>query len=112
MSRHSIIGRSSYYQNRSILDSTSQHNHVCKLAKVMYGLKQTPRAWYSQLSDKLLHLGFQASKVDTSLFFYSKGSVSTNLLLYIDSIIVASSSRDAIDVMLRDLSSQFALKDI
>jgi histone deacetylase 1/2 len=45
--------------------------HVFRLHKSLYGLKQAPRAWYIQLSDFLLSIGFRASKVDTSLF-YSK----------------------------------------
>jgi hypothetical protein len=66
---------------------------------------------------KTLHLSNdlhvpQASKADTSLFFYSKEDVTIFLLVYVDDIIVASSSQDAIDAMLRDLSVHFALKDL
>jgi hypothetical protein len=43
-------------------------NRVCKLDKSLYVLKQAPQAWYSWLSTKLLSLGFQASKAETSLF--------------------------------------------
>jgi hypothetical protein len=50
--------------------------------------------------------------VDTSLFFYTKGSVSIFLLVYVDEIVVASSSQDGIVAMLRDLSLEFALKDL
>jgi hypothetical protein len=39
--------------------------HVCKLNKVLYGLKHAPRAWYNRLSAKLLQLGFVVSKADT-----------------------------------------------
>ena len=90
------------------MDLRARHSPIMCVSYLWYEASSESRV----PSDKLLHLGFQASKVDTSLFFYSKGSVSTFLLLYIDSIIVASSSQDAIDVMLRDLSSQFALKNI
>jgi len=69
-----------------------QPGYVCKLDKAIYGLKQAPRAWYSRLSEKLIKLGFQASKADTSLFFYDKEGVTIFLLVYVDDIIVASSS--------------------
>jgi histone deacetylase 1/2 len=42
--------------------------HVCHLYKSLYGLKQAPRAWYTSLSDFLLNISFQASKIDTPLF--------------------------------------------
>jgi len=61
-------------------------NFVCKLDKALYGLKQAPRAWYSRLSDKLIQLGFQASKADTSLFYFSKGGITMFILVYVDDI--------------------------
>jgi hypothetical protein len=80
-----------------------RQNHVCKLDKAIYGLKQAPRAWYSRLSEKLVKLGFQASKSDTSLLFYNKGGITIFMLVYVDDIIVASSSQEAIDAMLNGL---------
>jgi hypothetical protein len=87
-------------------------NHVCKLDNAIYGLKQAPRAWYSWLSTKLLQLGFEMSKEDTSLFIYAKGKVTIFLLIYVDDIIVTSSSSEAITSLLSDLRSDFALKDL
>jgi hypothetical protein len=86
--------------------------YVCKLDKAIFGLKQAPRAWYSRLSEKLIKLGFQVSKTNTSLFFYDKGGVTIFILVYVDDIIVASSSQEAVDAMLKDLRSDFALKDL
>ena len=88
-------------------------NHVCKLDKaLLYGLKQAPRAWYSRLSSKLCDIGFKLSKADTSLFFYSKGGVTVFVLIYVDDIIVASSTQNATDALLSDLKQDFALKDL
>jgi histone deacetylase 1/2 len=87
-------------------------NYVCKLDKALYGLKQAPRAWYSRLSAQLIALGFFASKSDTSLFIYRKSHVTIFMLIYVDDIIVASSSQSATDALLRDLSKKFALKDL
>nr|AAK55460.1 putative gag-pol polyprotein [Oryza sativa Japonica Group]AAP54977.1 retrotransposon protein, putative, Ty1-copia subclass [Oryza sativa Japonica Group] len=86
--------------------------YVCKLDKALYGLKQAPRAWYSRLSTKLHELGFKSSKSDTSLFFYSKGDVTIFMLVYVDDIIVASSSIVATNALLKNLNQEFALKDL
>ena len=87
-------------------------SYVCKLDKALYGLKHAPRAWYSRLSSQLRCLGFVASKADTSLFIYNKANTVIFVLIYVDDIIVASSSQNATNALLRDLSSEFALKDL
>jgi hypothetical protein len=65
------------------------------LDKALYGLKQAPQAWYAHLCSKLVQIGFKPSKDDTSLFYYNKGGVMIFVLVYVDDIIVASSSVDA-----------------
>jgi histone deacetylase 1/2 len=87
-------------------------HYVHKLDKAIYGLKQAPRAWYSRLIGRLQELGFVPSKGDTSLFIYKKGAVCIFLLVYVDDIIVASSSIEATTALLRDLEKDFALKDL
>jgi histone deacetylase 1/2 len=83
---------------------------VCKLEKALYGLKQAPRAWYARLCAKLITLGFIPSKADTSLFYYNKGGHTIFVLVYVDDIIVASSSQKATGALLKDLEKEFALK--
>jgi len=46
-----------------------------------------------------------------SLFYYSKGTIMMFILVYVDDIIVASSTRDATPALLQDLNKELALKD-
>jgi hypothetical protein len=92
-------------------DPNAPH-HICKLDKALYGLKQAPRAWYSRLSSKLHDLGFIPSKADTSLFLYQKSGIIMFVLIYVDDIIVTSSSPRAIPALLQDLNKNFAIKDL
>jgi histone deacetylase 1/2 len=90
----------------------SHPGYVCKLEKALYGLKQAPRSWYARLCGKLISLGFKPSRADTSLFYYSKGGHTSFVLVYVDDIIVASSSLEGTKALLSDFQKDFALKDL
>jgi hypothetical protein len=64
------------------------------------------------LSGKLQELGFVPSKADTSLFFYNHGKHKIFILVYVDDIIIASSSSDAANALIQSLHKDFALKDL
>ena len=72
-------------------------SHVCKLQRALYGLKQSPHAWYARLSARLLQLGFVSSKADTSLFIFSHQGVQIYMLVYVDDIVIAGSTPAAVD---------------
>jgi hypothetical protein len=93
-------------------DDKTRPNYVCKLDKVLYGPKQAPQAWFAKLSKKLCDLDFNGSKADTSLFYYNKNDISMFILIYIDDIIVASSTQEAMTVLLQDLKKDFSLKNL
>jgi histone deacetylase 1/2 len=95
-----------------IYKSKTHPNFVCKLDKALYGLKQAPRAWYARLCKRLEALGFDASKADTSLSYFSRGQYNIYVLVYVDDIIVASSSPKPTEALLMDLQKEFALKDL
>ncbi|GKE16796.1 retrovirus-related pol polyprotein from transposon TNT 1-94 [Tanacetum coccineum] len=48
-------------------------NHVYKLKKALYVLKQAPRAWYDMLSSFLLSQDFSKGSVDPTLFIRKEG---------------------------------------
>ena len=62
-------------------------DHVYKLKKTLYGLKQPPRAWYERLRDFLLSKEFIMGKVDTTLFVKKIGKDLFVLQIYVDDII-------------------------
>jgi hypothetical protein len=109
---HSVLEEDVYMRQPPRFEDPSMAHHHCKLDKALYGLKQVPRAWYSCLSVKLQSLGFTPSMHDISLFIYLKGVITIYVLIYVDCIIITSSSPIAIDALLGDLRSKFALKDL
>jgi hypothetical protein len=109
---HGVLEEEVYMRQPPRYEDAQHPGYVCKLDKAIYGLKQAPRAWYSRLSAKLLQVGFVSSKSDTSLFFLRNKQVTMFILVYVDDIIVASSSQDATMCLLWNLEKNFALKDL
>ncbi|GJP62861.1 hypothetical protein CLOP_g19935 [Closterium sp. NIES-67] len=85
---------------------------VCKLNKAIYGLKQAPRCWYNRLASALEGIGFRASACDESLFLMGEGESLVLLLVYVDDILLFSSSDKEIDGVQRKLTEQFECKSL
>jgi hypothetical protein len=109
---HGYLEEEVYMRQPPGYESTVQPNFVCRLKKALYGLKQAPRAWHSRLTNKLLELGFKASKADTSLYSFHHADVTVHMLIYVDDIIIVSSSSSATQKLIGQLDKIFAVKDL
>ncbi|GJU69582.1 putative ribonuclease H-like domain-containing protein [Tanacetum coccineum] len=68
-------------------------DRVYKVEKALYGLHQSPRAWYETLSTYLLDNGFQIWKIDKTLFIRrDKGDILL-VQVYVDDIIFSSTKK-------------------
>jgi hypothetical protein len=85
---------------------------VCRLNCSLYGLKQAPRAWYSRFATYLASIGFVEAKSDTSLFIYRRGDDIVYLLLYVDDIVLTTSTTDLLQRTILALQREFAMKDL
>jgi hypothetical protein len=68
---HGFLFENVYMQQPPSFEDSRYLSYVCKLQRSLYGLKQSPRAWYARLSERLHQLGFISSKADMSLFIFS-----------------------------------------
>ncbi|PRQ60643.1 putative RNA-directed DNA polymerase [Rosa chinensis] len=87
-------------------------NIVCKLHKAIYGLKQSPRAWYAKLSSVLEEVGFHRSNADSSLFIRIGSTSKLLVLIYVDDLIVTGDNVEEIELLKQSLRSRFAIKDL
>ncbi|XP_068340298.1 uncharacterized mitochondrial protein AtMg00810-like [Pyrus communis] len=87
-------------------------NHVCKLVKSLYDLKQAPRAWNAKFTGVLPSMGFNVSQSDTSLFVKTDSKDIIVLLLYVDDIILTGSNVTNVQDVITALSEIFDLKDM
>ncbi|KAJ0530831.1 putative RNA-directed DNA polymerase [Helianthus annuus] len=87
-------------------------DHVCLLKKSLYGVKQAPRAWYQRFTDFVTSQGFRQSKSDNSLFIYKHDHDTAYLLIYVDDIILTTSSDSLRQHIISSLAGEFAMKDL
>jgi Reverse transcriptase (RNA-dependent DNA polymerase) len=90
----------------------SQPGKVCRLRKSIYGLRQSPRMWFSKLTATLETYGFIQSKADYSLFTCHKGKAFLAILIYVDDLVVAGNDSDAICDFKKYMSAVFHMKDL
>jgi uncharacterized membrane protein YciS (DUF1049 family) len=83
-----------YVEQPPGFEDEKKPNHVYKLRKVFYDLKQTPRAWYERLREFLLFKGFIMGKVDTTFFTKKIGKDLFVLQIFVDDIIFGSANQD------------------
>ncbi|KAK1618276.1 hypothetical protein QYE76_023793 [Lolium multiflorum] len=109
---HGFLAEDVYMQQPPGFEDSRYPSHVCKLQRAIYGLKQSPRAWYARLSARLFQLGFVPSKADTSLFIFNRSGVQVFMLVYVDDIVIAGSTPAAVEGLVRSLSDTFPIKDL
>nr|GFC68531.1 hypothetical protein [Tanacetum cinerariifolium] len=85
------------YQPDGFMDADNP-NHVYKLKKALYELKQAPRAWYDMLSSFLLSQDFSKGSVDPTLFIRRNGNDLPLVQIYVDDIIFAASTLELCDL--------------
>jgi histone deacetylase 1/2 len=109
---HGVLEEEVYMRQPPGFVDSSQPYHLCRMVIAMYGLKQAPRAWHARLGLALCDHGFTPSTADTSLFMLQRPEVTMYLLVYVDDIILVSSSSLAASRLVQDLCSEFAVKDL
>ncbi|GJT74971.1 copia protein [Tanacetum coccineum] len=69
-------------------------DHVYRLKKALYSLKQAPRAWYDKLTSFLIEHHFTKGIIDPTLFTRHHGGDILLVQVYVDDIIFCSTNPD------------------
>ena len=101
---HGVLEEEVYMRQPPGFVDPAHPHHLCRLVKALYGLKQAPRAWHAHLGTILRAHSFVPSIADTSLFLLQRPEVTMYLLVYVDDIILVSSSVSAADRLIFAMS--------
>lgn len=83
---------------------------VCKLNKSLYGLKQSGRNWNKMLHDHLCEKGYKQNPVDHCVYSRQTASETVILIIWVDDVIIAANSEDAIRNVKQMLNEKFKMK--
>lgn len=81
---------------------------VCKLNRTLYGLRQSPRAWYLTLKDFLHSYGLSVAATDNSVFFNEYIQVA----VYVDDLLIFGADKAKVQHLKNALNGRFSMKDL
>ncbi|MBW0478903.1 hypothetical protein O181_018618 [Austropuccinia psidii MF-1] len=84
-----------------------QRQKCLRLKKAIYGLKQAPLAWYTQLKEWLIKTGFRVSVLDPCVFF-KEANPPTWIYIHVDDIAIFSKN---VTVFKEEIKKEFDIKD-
>lgn len=84
-------------------------NHVYRLKKALYELKQAPRAWYDRLTNFLVDHQFVRGSVDKTLFIKKKDGHILITQIYVDDIIFGSTCDELSHGFAHAMKSEFEM---
>ncbi|KOM49185.1 hypothetical protein LR48_Vigan08g001200 [Vigna angularis] len=86
---------------------------VCKLRRSLYGLKQSPRAWFGKFSHVVQQFGLKRCEADHSVFYgYSTPDKCVYLMVYVDDIVITGNDVARIAQLKDHLFNHFQTKDL
>ncbi|RVW91489.1 Retrovirus-related Pol polyprotein from transposon RE1 [Vitis vinifera] len=92
--------------------SEKQCQKVCKLKKSLYGLKQSPRAWFGRFTKSMRAFGYRQSNSDHTLFLKKQHGKITALIVYVDDMVVTGNDPEERKALQNYLSREFEMKDL
>ena len=85
---------------------------VRRLHKAIYGLKQSPRAWFGKFSEVVLKFGLRCYHSNHSVLKHTSARGKILLIVYVDDIIITSDDKKGIDDLNRYFRNSFQTKDL
>jgi Reverse transcriptase (RNA-dependent DNA polymerase) len=91
----------------------SEHpDYVCKLKKSLYGLKQSPCIWHQHLCSHLASLRFRPVSHTECVFERLENGICVRILVYVDDVLIISSSLTLIARIKTELQAKFVIIDL
>ena len=98
-----------YVEQPKVFIDPNFPNHVYKLKKALYELKQTPRAWYERLTQFLVNQGYRKVGSDETLFVKEENGRLMIAHIYVDDIVFGGMSNQMVQHFVQQMQSKFEM---
>lgn len=85
---------------------------VCRLYKLIYGLKQSTLKWFRKFDEALLKEGFFPSTADGNVYIKTEGTDILIVALYVDDTLLIGNDLAKLTRLKYNLSTMFKIKDL
>ena len=109
---HGDLAEEVYMEQHLGFVAQGEIGRVCRLRNSLYGLKQSPRAWFGKFSEVIEKFGMQKSKSDHFVFYRNSQAGIILLVVYVDDIIIIGNDMAGISSLKSFLHGQFHTKDL
>ncbi|RDX84669.1 hypothetical protein CR513_34244, partial [Mucuna pruriens] len=110
---HSDLDEEIYMEQPPSFVAQEESSLVCNLRRSLYGLKQSPRAWFGKFSQVVQNFGMTRSEADHSVFYcHSSSGKCVYLVVYVDDIVIIGNDDIKIFQLKQCLFSHFQTKDL
>ena len=99
-------------QPEGYVDNTHP-DYVWRLNKSLYGLKQSPKIWYSQVNDYFINeLHFSRVPTEYGLYVLSKPDIYCIICLYVDDMLIACNDKQYLVYIKHKIGMKWKIKDL
>jgi hypothetical protein len=100
------------YQPPGFTTPGEQADWLCLLRRALYGLRQSPRAWYGRIDTYLRKLGLTRNPADHNLYHLQEGGLILILVLYVDDLMISGNHTSKIHWLIQQLEGEFEMTNL
>lgn len=93
-------------------DKDRRIGKVCRLKKSLYGLKQSPKAWFERFSKTILQQSYNQTQTNHIMFYQHLDGKVTILIVFVDDIIITRNNEAETERLKNKLATEFEIKDL
>ena len=93
-------------------ETNQTYGKVLRLHRSLYGLKQSPRAWFDRFRQSMLKQGYYQGNADHTLFYKHDANKVAIILVYVDDIVITGNDLTEICSLKKYLAQEFEVKDL